>query len=375
MKRSILLLFAAVMTLSCNSQNKLKVNGEKVELQDGLYAMMSTSEGDILIRLEHTLAPMTVGNFVALAEGKMPNKARKAGEPFYDNTIFHRVIPNFMIQGGDPDGTGQGGPGYSFADEFDPSLKHSGPGILSMANAGPGTNGSQFFITHTATPHLDNRHSVFGKVINGQDIVVKIGNVAKGQADKPNVDVVLKKLSIVRVGKEAKAFDGLAAFEAGKVKAAEAQAKADIEKAKKAEEAKKEIEKLMGEAEITASGLGVIIKEKGNGPKPNEGQMVNVHYAGYLADGTLFDSSIKEIAQKAGIYNAQREPYAPFQLPYGNKAQVIEGWKEGIQMLSVGDKARLIIPPHLGYGERGAGGVIPPNAVLIFDVEIVSIAE
>lgn len=237
-----------------------------------------------------------------------------------------------------------------------------------MANSGPGTNGSQFFITVKETPWLDNRHSVFGKVVSGQEVADNITKVEKLPGDKPKTDVVLTSLQILRKGKAAEQFDGLAAFNEAK----EAQAKA--EEAKK-EEARKKLEEAMKDAEVTASGLGIIFQEKGNGVKPEMGQMVEVHYAGYLLDGTLFDTSIKSIAQEKGIYNPGREPYAPFTLPYGPQAQVIEGWKEGIAMLSVGDKARLIIPSDLGYGPRGAGGVIPPNATLIFDVELVGIAQ
>lgn len=368
MKKVLAGLMVVIALNSCNSQNHTTVNGEEVMLEEGLFALFQTTEGDILVQLEMEKAPMTVGNFVALAEGKMPNDVKEEGTPFYDGTIFHRVIPDFMIQGGDPQGTGQGGPGYQFADEFDESLTHSSPGILSMANSGPGTNGSQFFITVKETPWLDNRHSVFGKVVSGQEVADKITKVEKLPGDKPKTDVVLNSLQILRKGKAAEQFDGLAAFNEAK----EAQAKA--EEAKK-EEARKKLEEAMKDAEVTASGLGIIFKEKGNGVKPEMGQMVEVHYAGYLLDGTLFDTSIKSIAQEKGIYNPGREPYAPFTLPYGPQAQVIEGWKEGIAMLSVGDKARLIIPSELGYGSRGAGGVIPPDATLIFDVELVGVAQ
>jgi peptidyl-prolyl cis-trans isomerase A (cyclophilin A) len=168
-----------------------------------LYARFHTSLGNIVVRLEEQKAPKTVKNFVGLATGTQEwtdprTNETKTGVPYYDGTIFHRVISDFMIQGGDPLGKGIGGPGYKFEDEFHPELKHTGPGILSMANAGPGTNGSQFFITEKATPWLDGKHSVFGTTVVGADLIGKITRVPKNASDKPNQDVVLKKLEIFR---------------------------------------------------------------------------------------------------------------------------------------------------------------------------------
>ena len=157
-----------------------------------IYAAFDTTEGTFKIELFALQAPRTVENFVSLAEGK------KTGKPFYDGTIFHRVIPDFMIQGGDPQGTGRGGPGYNFADEFHSQLKHSKPGILSMANAGPNTNGSQFFITVAATPHLDNRHTVFGEVTEGYDVVKKISLAPRDRNDRPAKEVRIKSVKIER---------------------------------------------------------------------------------------------------------------------------------------------------------------------------------
>ena len=367
MKKFAFLLMASLAFISCNSQSKTKVNGETVKLEDGLYALMNTSQGDILIRLEFEKTPMTVGNFVALAEGKMLGSGKPEGTPFYDGTIFHRVIPEFMIQGGDPAGNGSGGPGYSFPDEFDPSLRHAEAGMLSMANSGPATNGSQFFITVAPTEWLNDKHSIFGKVISGLDIAVKMTQVERDPRDRPKTDVVLNKVTILRKGQAAKDFDALAAFEKGKK---DAVGKLEAKKM----EAQKMAEKAFEGVERTASGLGYVITEKGKGPKPKVGDQVLVHYSGYLIDGTFFDSSKKEIAQKFGKYDQRREPYAPFPVEIGPGAQLIEGWKEGLQLLSIGDKAKLVIPPGLAYGERGAGGVIPPGATLIFEIEMISMA-
>ena len=170
----------------------------------GTYARFETTEGTFTVRLFDKEVPNTVANFVGLAEGTKewtdPGSGQKKKAPYYDGIIFHRVIKGFMIQGGDPLGQGTGGPGFTFADEFHPSLRHDKAGILSMANAGPNTNGSQFFITLAPTPHLDNRHSVFGEVVEGLDVVKKIGAVATGRQDRPVTPVVMKKVTIERVG-------------------------------------------------------------------------------------------------------------------------------------------------------------------------------
>ena len=309
-------------------------------MQDGIYAKFNTSKGGILVKLAHDKTPGTVGNFIALAEGKMTNTAKAEGEPYYNGLKFHRVIPDFMIQGGCPLGTGTGDAGYKFDDEFHSELTHSGPGVLSMANAGPGTNGSQFFITHIATPWLDNKHTVFVHVTEGQDIVDAI---AQGDS--------LESLEIVRVGDEAEKWDALQAFESFKNSA---EARLEEEKAKQAAE----LDKVGAGFDSTASGLRYKIIQKGDGDKAEAGKNVSVHYEGSLLSGQVFDSSYK-----------RNEPIG-FQLGVG---QVIKGWDEGISLLQVGDKARFVIPADLGYGSAGAGGVIPPNATLIFDVELLKV--
>ena len=311
-------------------------------MENGIYAKITTAKGDILLQLTYQLTPATVGNFVALAEGTMKNTQKPLGTPYYDGLTFHRVIPNFMIQGGCPLGTGTGDPGYRFDDEFHPSLKHDKAGVISMANAGAGTNGSQFFITHLPTPWLDNKHTVFGQVIEGQNVVDAIA-----QGDK------IEKIIIIRVGEEAEKWDALKAFNSLN----EAKAARLAEQKRKNEEAfAKEIEGF----DKTESGLYYKITQHGNGKKPQAGQKVAVHYTGMLLDKSVFDSSY-----------SRRQPLN-FTVGVG---QVIEGWDEGILLLHEGDKARLVIPSDLAYGASGAGGVIPPHAPLIFDVELVKVND
>jgi FKBP-type peptidyl-prolyl cis-trans isomerase len=309
-------------------------------MNNGLYAKFTTSKGEILVNLEFEKTPGTVGNFVALAEGNLENNARPQGEPYYDGLKFHRVIADFMIQGGCPQGTGTGSPGYSFDDEFHPELKHDGPGVLSMANSGPASNGSQFFITHVATPWLDNKHTVFGKVVEGQEVVDAVAQ-----------DDLMEKVEIIRVGSDAENFNAIEAFRVFEGARAEREAKA-----------KKEQEALMNKVaagyDETSSGLRYKILQEGNGKPATKGSMVSVHYKGQLLDGQVFDSSY------------QRKQPIDFTIGVG---QVIPGWDEGIQLLKVGDKARMVIPADLAYGSRGAGGVIPPDATLIFDVELMDV--
>ena len=309
-------------------------------MQDGIYAKFHTPKGEFLVQLTYKKTPGTVGNFVALAEGNLENKEKEQGEAYYDGLKFHRVIPDFMIQGGDPQGTGTGGPGYKFDDEFHPDLKHDTPGTLSMANAGPGSNGSQFFITHAATPWLDNKHTVFGKVVEGQDVVDAI---AQGDT--------MDQVEIIRQGKDAEDFNAVEAFRTfeGSREKRLAEDKAKGEAA---------LDKIAAGFEKTDSGLRYKIIQKGDGKKAEKGKTVSVHYKGQLPDGTVFDSSYK-----------RNEPI-DFELGAG---QVISGWDEGVAMLKVGDKARFVIPSNLGYGSRGAGGVIPPDATLIFDVELMGV--
>lgn len=326
--------------------------GFSADLTDGLYAKFNTSKGEIVVSLEYEKCPLTVTNFVGLAEGKIKNEAKAAGVKYYDGLIFHRVIPNFMVQGGDPEGSGRGGPGYKFQDEFHASLKHDKPGILSMANAGPGTNGSQFFITHVPTPWLDNKHSVFGHVVSGMDVVNKIVK-----------DDKINSLTIVRVGAKATAFVANdTTFNSLKSSSADRKKKMAEEKMaaqKKAQESVfSEIEKKYPNATTTKSGLRYIVTRKADKPgKPKRGDQVTAHYTGTLLNGRKFDSSL--------------DRGQPFEFAVG-MGRVIKGWDEAFLDMGKGEKRTLIIPPELGYGARGAGGVIPPNAFLIFEVEMLN---
>jgi peptidyl-prolyl cis-trans isomerase A (cyclophilin A) len=311
---------------------------------DGIYAKFETNKGDIYAVLEHKKTPMTVANFVGLAEGKIKNKAKAEGVHYYDGLKFHRVIPNFMIQGGCPQGTGTGDPGYKFADEFDSSLKHSGPGILSMANSGPASNGSQFFITHVETPWLDGKHTVFGHVVQGQDVVNKIvGNDT------------INKLVILRKGKEAEEFDAAKAFEFEKANAGvKAAAKAKEEEAARAV-ANAEALKRFANAKTTPSGLKYIIEKEGTGESPKATDNVSVFYRGTFTDGREFDG------------NMGRQP-----ISFGLN-QVIPGWTEGLQLMKPNGKATFYIPYALGYGVNGYPGAIPPKTDLIFEVELLKV--
>ena len=317
-------------------------------LGDGLFAQITTNRGDIIVKLEYQRAPLTVCNFVALAEGKMDNLR---GKRFYDGLTFHRVISkangdpqDFMIQGGCPQGNGRGGPGYEFPDEIVPTLKHNRSGVLSMANAGPGTNGSQFFITLLPTPHLDGKHTVFGYVVQGQNIV----NTTK-QGDK------IQKITIIRNGADANAFKAdqenfdrllkqIRSGEEGKLKS---QRQSDIAK----------IKKDFPNAQQTKSGIYYIIQEQGTGEKPTRGKMVQVHYTGKLLSGDVFDGSTLR--------------GKPLEFAVG-MGKVIPGWDETVLDMKIGEKRLVIIPPEMAYGDRAVGGVIPANSFLIFEMELIS---
>ena len=368
MKKKILLLLVVIASLySCKEDNS--------NLPDGLYAKIETNKGDIIVKLDFEKAPITVANYVTLAEGKnefITNDNLK-NRPFFDGLKFHRVIKDFMIQTGDPLGTGSGDTGYKFKDEFT-DLNFDNAGVLAMANNGPTTNSSQFFITHVPTPWLQGKHTIFGHVVeNGMDNVNKIE-----QED------YIKKVTIIRNGEAAKKFNAVKIFndyfsvesENQKKKAA-----IDAENKKVYDEKYKNVreEKIAYFADLkskstrTPSGLQYIITKKGDGKKPANGTNVFIHYAGFLEDGELFDASIESVSKTFGKYDenrAMQNGYQPISFQSGKKDGMIPGFIEGLEHLSFGDKAVVFIPSRLGYGAAGAGGVIPPNSNIIFEIEL-----
>jgi len=363
LKKTLLTLVLALMGVSSYAQVKTQV---PKDLKDGMYVAFYTTRGLILAELEYQKTPMTVANFVGLTEGKFKNGDKSFVKPYYDGLKFHRVIKKFMIQGGDPAGNGSGGPGYSFYDETRSDLKHSGPGILSMANSDPQTkaaysndgktNGSQFFITHVATPHLDGKHTVFGHVIIGQAVV---DSIKQGDA--------MDSVRIIRVGTAAKKWDATKTFsekyvainaEKEKILAAE---KARIDQASKMTTAEystwllKEIQKTYPNAQQTASGLIYVMEKVGTGAAPQTGGQVSTHYIGTFLNGTKFDAS----------YDRNQ----PLNFSY-NSGQMIKGYDEAVGLMRVGGKGRFIIPYYNAYGAAGRPPVIPQYSDLVFVIDL-----
>lgn len=382
--KSITALFGILLLLSSSScQNKYP------ELGNGLFAEFATSKDTMVVQLFYKKVPLTVANFVALAEGTHPQLADSLkGKPYYNGTVFHRVIDQFMIQGGDPTATGMGGPGYKFGDEFDETLKHDKPGVLSMANSGPATNGSQFFITEVPTPHLDNRHAVFGQVVKGLEVQDSISNVAVAPgSNKPLEDVEILSVNIIRQGFGARGFDAaktwekeLPLLEEKRLKKIE-EAKKEAERQKKIAEEKMEaaaaeilpvLEDYKSKATATDSGLLTYTITEGNGEKPALGSVVKLYYEGYFTDGKLFSTNVKDIDLKCGTYNEQKEQrglYNQMPMKFSADAQMIPGFKEGVLAMTKGQKSFFYLPSHLAYGENGRGP-IKPNSDLIFIVEL-----
>jgi cyclophilin family peptidyl-prolyl cis-trans isomerase len=396
MKFKVLFLLFFGISTSIYSQKTKKVVATKKPVatvqklnptaNEGLFAEFETTKGKIVVVLEYKKTPITVANFVSLIEGTNPfvTDEKLKGKPFYNGLKFHRVIKDFMIQGGDPAGNGSGGCGYSFKDEFVPELKHDKGGILSMANSGPATNSSQFFITHKDTPWLDGKHTIFGHVVKGMDVVNAIVQ-----------DDVILKVTVSKVGAEAKKFDAPRVFsdyyanKAGDdAKQAAIQAEERAKQAVIDAEARKVYDEKYGSvkaakvAELSAirstatkseTGLEYAFIKKGAGVKPADGANIFIHYAGYLEDGTLFDSSYEEVNKTYGKFDqnrANQNGYQPFPFQYGKKDGLIPGFIEGLNAMAIGDKAVVFIPSKLGYGERGAGNVIPPNANITFEIEL-----
>lgn len=331
---TVLLFVAVVLLTSCqkNREDALTAFG------DGIYADILTDKGLMVARLFYKEAPITVTNFIGLSEGTIQNTSAQNGKPFYNGLTFHRVEPNFVIQGGCPKGDGTGHPGYNIPDEIHPGLHHDKAGILAMANAGPNTNGSQFYITLRDLPALDGKYTIFGEIIEGLDVAEKI---SKGD--------LIKSITISRIGEEAKSF------------------KTDNDsfiqmvlnhKKKRIEEQEKRVLEKWPNSVKTESGLRYIIQKEGEGAKPKAGDIVSAHYIGTLLDGTEFDNS--------------RKRNEPIVFPVG-QGRVIKGWDESLMDMRPGESRLILLPPELAYGERGAGKLIPPNSFLVFEVELIKV--
>lgn len=371
-----LLLLLTVILTATSCQDKYP------DLKDGIYAEIETTKGTIVAELLYEKVPMTVGNFVALAEGKHPKVADSLkGKPFYDGLIFHRVIADFMIQGGDKMGTGAGDVGYVFPQEVSVDLKHDAPGVLSMANSGPGTNGSQFFIMHKENLGLDMKYNVFGKVVQNQQVVDSIATTpVEGQ--KPVEDMVMKKITIIRKGNAAKKWDAVKAFTDGiaaydkKIADDAALAESMLPGVPNAVAAKAaELAILKGQAVSLESGLMLYTLIKGSGELPAQGDIVDLLYAGFFEDGRLFDSNEKNVAFKFGSFNPNREAasaYGPMPLQISAQMQMIPGFKEAVLNMAYGQKVVAFIPAALAYGEVGGGDVIPPNTNLVFELTMIN---
>lgn len=392
----------AVSLISCDEKYP--------ELGDGLFAEIVTNKGTMVAKLHYDQVPVTVANFVALAEGNHPMVTDTLkGKPFYNGLIFHRVMDDFMIQGGDIMGSGSGSPGYKFGDELDINLKHDKPGVLAMANPGANANGSQFYITEKETPWLDGYdengnlkdcqnpriycHSVFGQVVLGMDVRDTISNVQVGPGNRPIKDIIIQELNIVRQGFDARKFDAVKTWETELPLLEERAKKKEEEARKKAEEAQKAalekieaaagellptLEDYKGKAKKLASGLLIHTITEGNGEKPKQGQNVKVWYEGYFTDGKLLDTNRKDVAEKYGQYNRQRElqkGYETTTMLVSPDANLVAGFKEGLANMKVGDKKYVYLPSHLAWGERGSPPVIQPNTDVVFIIEMVEIMK
>lgn len=393
-----LLIIALLISLSQTSCDNKYPN-----IEDGIYAEIVTNKGTMVAKLHYDKVPVTVANFIGLAEGTHPKLADSLkGKPFFNGIIFHRVIDNFMIQGGDPTGSGAGSPGFKFYSEFDPSLSHNKPGILSMANSGGlGTNGSQFFITEKETKFLDGHnadgslkncsqrgvscHTVFGELVLGLDVQDTISNVKVGSRDKPVEDVVMQEVNIFRKGSDAKAFDAAKVFETESPKLAEKFEALKAEALKKIKEQSKAAASNFikanadkkGTVKQLPTGLVMIIDSATKSVKPKPSDKVLINCTGLFEDGSFFYTTEADVAKKYNKYNADADKqgaYKAFPMPYNQSATLVPGFREAMLNMNIGDKARIFVPSYLGYGAAGRGPV-PPNANLIFDLELVGLSK
>lgn len=384
---------------------------EYPDLDDGLYAEIVTSKDTMIAKLFYDKVPVTVANFVALAEGTHPMVADEfKGKPFFDSLTFHRVMNKFMIQGGDHTASGSGNAGYKFTADFDPSLKHDKAGILSMANGGGfNTNGTQFFITEVPYPRGDafdaegvlkncdqprvSCHSVFGELVKGIEVQDSISNVpVQPGSNKPLENVYMLKVNIIRKGASAKSFNAAKVFEEelpnveAEIKQIQEDKRAKLEQERKEREekiaaaaakTKPLLDEYTSKTSTLASGLKKYVLKEGTGAKAKEGDEAMIKYEGYFTDGRLFDSNDQAVAETYGMFDQRRADanmYGPSKMPIRKDAQMISGFKEAIASLKVGERAFFYLPSHLAYGERGRSG-IPPNTDLTFILEMTEIVE
>ena len=311
------------------------------DLEDGLYAQILTNRGGIIVRLEPEKAPLTVMNFVGLAEGVLEN-THTDGEPFYDGLTFHRVEPDFVVQGGDPAGNGSGGPGYRFPTETHPDLRHDQPGVVAMANSGPDTNGSQFYITMAATPHLDGGYNVFGEVVQGMDVVTSL-----------EVGDRMREVNILRYGAEASEYEATQQqFDRLVERVYEAREQEAARRREEALEAARE--RWPGLTQYEDTNLLLATLEEGSGTEPREGDTVRVHIVFSLLDGTQLDSTVDRGEPEEYTYLSDR---------------IIPGLELAVGTLTTGERLVAVVPPELAFGEAGLPPAVPPNSYVVFELE------
>ena len=367
----LIFLLLNILFVSCQDKH--------TDLEDGLFAEFKTTHGTMVTELYYEKTPITVANFVALAEGNHPEVQEVfKGKPYYNGIIFHRVMDKFMIQGGDPLKNGRGGPGYQFIDEIT-NLKHDKPGVLSMANSGPATNGSQFFITEVPYPSLDGIYVVFGQLVKGIEIQDSISNVKTGPGNRPITDVVINELNIIRKGEAAQLFDAPKTWNNKNEIEKELRLKEEIkmkEEIRKLDSLTKidliKLEDYNKKSKKTKSGIKIHIIKRGKGIKPKDGNVVKLYADGYLTNGLLFWSNNKKINERHGKYDVEKEStgfYDPISMELSPNMQLIPGFKEAIYTMNVGDIIYCYIPYNLAYGDESKG-LIKPNSDLSFIIQM-----